>query len=243
MVEFGLKLEDNKVSEWSDKYIDYEKLKTILKRAKSAAEYRDELAKRVGQATAAEVVKEREARKLKIIATPASPGSSDDITVARTGTNSRAKNLKTALSSSFSMGEKVADRIAAINDTDQVDSSAGDVTAADINQYYAPLKQPPIYHPLELQALDYANKKGSSSSLGAGASDTTPLLKKKSMDRVNSFGHLHHAVKKVASYMGLSDERDNLLRSFDDADEKLDFFKQNYESEVSDLLCDYSSWS
>ena len=36
MVEFGLKLEDNKVSEWSDNYLDYEGLKKILKKAKKA---------------------------------------------------------------------------------------------------------------------------------------------------------------------------------------------------------------
>jgi len=36
MVEFGLKLEDNKVSEWSEHYIDYEGLKKILKKAKKA---------------------------------------------------------------------------------------------------------------------------------------------------------------------------------------------------------------
>ena len=32
MVEFGLKLEDNKVKKWSDKYIDYEYLKELLQR-------------------------------------------------------------------------------------------------------------------------------------------------------------------------------------------------------------------
>lgn len=36
MVEFGLKLEDNKVSEWGDHYLDYEALKRILKKAKKA---------------------------------------------------------------------------------------------------------------------------------------------------------------------------------------------------------------
>jgi hypothetical protein len=46
MVEFGLKLEDNKVSEWSDKYIDYEELKRILKKASSAVKRKDELCKR-----------------------------------------------------------------------------------------------------------------------------------------------------------------------------------------------------
>ena len=34
MVEFGLKLEDNKVSEWGEHYLDYEALKKILKNAK-----------------------------------------------------------------------------------------------------------------------------------------------------------------------------------------------------------------
>mmetsp|Transcript_7021 Transcript_7021/g.7743 ORF Transcript_7021/g.7743 Transcript_7021/m.7743 type:complete len:901 (-) Transcript_7021:67-2769(-) len=34
MVEFGLKLEDNKVSEWSEHYLDYEALKKVLKKAK-----------------------------------------------------------------------------------------------------------------------------------------------------------------------------------------------------------------
>ena len=36
MVEFGLKLSDNKVSKWGDKYLDYERLKLLLKKAKAA---------------------------------------------------------------------------------------------------------------------------------------------------------------------------------------------------------------
>ena len=36
MVEFGLKLEDNKVSEWGEHYLDYEALKKVLKNAKKA---------------------------------------------------------------------------------------------------------------------------------------------------------------------------------------------------------------
>lgn len=46
MVEFGLKLEDNKVEEWAAKYIDYEKLKSLIKKAKKAAEARDALVQR-----------------------------------------------------------------------------------------------------------------------------------------------------------------------------------------------------
>ena len=41
MVEFGLKLSDNKVTKWSSHYIDYEKLKVLLKAAKSALKARD----------------------------------------------------------------------------------------------------------------------------------------------------------------------------------------------------------
>ena len=36
MVEFGLKLQDNRVEEWSDKYIDYEKLKRLIQNVKKA---------------------------------------------------------------------------------------------------------------------------------------------------------------------------------------------------------------
>mmetsp|Transcript_16374 Transcript_16374/g.29704 ORF Transcript_16374/g.29704 Transcript_16374/m.29704 type:complete len:872 (-) Transcript_16374:91-2706(-) len=62
MVEFGLKLEDNKVDEWSSQYIDYEKLKAVLKRAKASAEYRDGLLKRMPPGVVVEVVQERRSR-------------------------------------------------------------------------------------------------------------------------------------------------------------------------------------
>ena len=38
MVEFGLKLNDNKTAKWSHHYLDYEKLKRMLKKAKKARE-------------------------------------------------------------------------------------------------------------------------------------------------------------------------------------------------------------
>jgi hypothetical protein len=43
MVEFGLKLEDNKVSEWSELYLDYEALKKELKKAKKSQKKYEEL--------------------------------------------------------------------------------------------------------------------------------------------------------------------------------------------------------
>lgn len=46
MVEFGLKLEDNKVAEWAPRYIDYARLKLYIKKAKKAAEAYEALEKR-----------------------------------------------------------------------------------------------------------------------------------------------------------------------------------------------------
>ena len=43
MVEFGLKLDDNKVSDWSEHYIEYEKLKLILKKCQLAVKRLQEL--------------------------------------------------------------------------------------------------------------------------------------------------------------------------------------------------------
>ncbi|GMI35590.1 hypothetical protein TeGR_g1328, partial [Tetraparma gracilis] len=44
MVEFGLKLDDNTVAKWKPHYINYEKLKALLKAAKAALKARDALA-------------------------------------------------------------------------------------------------------------------------------------------------------------------------------------------------------
>ena len=46
MVEFGLKLQDNKVEEWAEKYMDYEKLKRILQNAKKTQKASKELERR-----------------------------------------------------------------------------------------------------------------------------------------------------------------------------------------------------
>ncbi|KAL3823186.1 hypothetical protein ACHAXA_010070 [Cyclostephanos tholiformis] len=63
MVEFGLKLEDNKVDEWSSQYLDYERLKGELKRAKASAAHRDEVFERLPPAAAAEVAQELKDRE------------------------------------------------------------------------------------------------------------------------------------------------------------------------------------
>jgi len=56
MVEFGLKLEDNKVSAWGTNYLDYEGLKRILKKAKKAQKKYEEIC--VGNPSEAESITE-----------------------------------------------------------------------------------------------------------------------------------------------------------------------------------------
>eukprot|EP00816_Leptocylindrus_hargravesii_P012287 CAMPEP_0196806948 /NCGR_PEP_ID=MMETSP1362-20130617/6884_1 /TAXON_ID=163516 /ORGANISM="Leptocylindrus danicus, Strain CCMP1856" /LENGTH=831 /DNA_ID=CAMNT_0042180649 /DNA_START=208 /DNA_END=2699 /DNA_ORIENTATION=+ len=46
MVEFGLKLEDNKIKKWSTHYLDYEGLKKLLKRCKAAMKAREDYLKK-----------------------------------------------------------------------------------------------------------------------------------------------------------------------------------------------------
>ena len=53
MVEFGLKLADNKVSDWSEYYIEYEKLKAILKKCQSAVKRLQELKEKKPEETLA----------------------------------------------------------------------------------------------------------------------------------------------------------------------------------------------
>lgn len=77
MVEFGLKLEDNKVDKWSSHYIDYEKLKAILACAKTRAGHRDELLQRMPSATVAEVLQHRKdhCASSSLVNVPAGRGS------------------------------------------------------------------------------------------------------------------------------------------------------------------------
>jgi hypothetical protein len=71
MVEFGLKLEDNKVSEWIEFYIDYDKLKALLKKAKATEKKYEDLAKR--RPVEAEKIKEayKSGNTASVITTPA----------------------------------------------------------------------------------------------------------------------------------------------------------------------------
>lgn len=92
MVEFGLKLEDNKVDEWSSQYIDYEKLKTILSRAKASAANRDDLLKRLPPNAVAEATRLRESVDAapQAAAASASPNNGGDEKSSRSPSNDDA---------------------------------------------------------------------------------------------------------------------------------------------------------
>ena len=93
--------------------------------------------------------------------------------------------------------------------------------------YTMPLKMG--QHPLEV-----STGRQSSSSLPS-ATDATPLLSG-AMKRKNSWGNLG---LKVTSYLGLADDRALLLQSYDDADAKLNLFKDTYNEEVGHMLDRY----
>lgn len=164
----------------STQYIDYEKLKTILKRAKISAAHRDDLLKRMPAALAAEVSQERKDR------------STTDL---------------------VSRGN--------IQGSPTAQSDSG---RYNTETYTMPLKMG--QHPLEV-----VSGRQSSSSLPSSATDATPLLSG-AMKRKNSWGNLG---LKVTSYLGLADDRALLLQSYDDADAKLNLFKDTYNEEVGHM--------
>ncbi len=215
MVEFGLKLEDNKVDEWYDnndniyssivschvnvssvcflssvivdfvglslyrssQYIDYEKLKLVLKRAKASVEYRDEIMKRMPSGVVAEVVQERKDR------------------------------MESAASSA--RGEKKVEEEAAAFDTIKLGCS-----------------------PVEESSITSSRSSYSpTTSNNAYPTVTTPLLS--NPPKTTSWGsNINHTVFKVTSYLGFADDRILLLQAYDDADDKLQMFEQSYEQEV-----------
>jgi SPX domain protein involved in polyphosphate accumulation len=74
MVDFGLKLEDNKVSEWSGHYMNYDKLKAILKKAKAAQKSYEEQAKKRPEDEAA-ILKAHRSGDMSFVTTTPAPSA------------------------------------------------------------------------------------------------------------------------------------------------------------------------
>lgn len=94
MVEFGLKLEDNKVADWSDNYIRYEKLKEILKKAGAAAQRYEDLAQKHPDRAARVHEEFRQGS-----ATPKNGGSVTDLTTYFTTAATSGTATKTTIGS------------------------------------------------------------------------------------------------------------------------------------------------
>mmetsp|Transcript_17546 Transcript_17546/g.35022 ORF Transcript_17546/g.35022 Transcript_17546/m.35022 type:complete len:941 (-) Transcript_17546:116-2938(-) len=220
MVEFGLKLEDNKVDKWSTKYIDYEKLKAILKRAKSGFEYRDELIARMPASVIAEVNQERKLRALE---------SSNSLMSGRVSLLSgRSANQQKGggggggdLSPLEMTTAAVPQTVVAIADAHKDEASAAEDTPL--------LSDPPD---TSSQPQPQQQRERSDSFL--------------SFKRNDSFSSLSHLAKmnktvfKVTSYLGLANEKAMLLQAYEDADDKLLLFQRTYNDEVAKVTDFYA---
>eukprot|EP00984_Skeletonema_dohrnii_P001810 scaffold594_cov71-Skeletonema_dohrnii-CCMP3373.AAC.8 len=219
MVEFGLKLEDNKVDKWSTKYIDYEKLKAILKRAKSGFEYRDELIARMPASVIAEVNQERKLRALE------SSNSLMSGRVSLLSNSGRSANQQKGggggdLSPMEMTTAAVPQTVVAIADAhkDEVPSAAEDT--------------PLLSDPPDTSSQPQQQRERSDSFL--------------SFKRNDSFSNLSHLAKmnktvfKVTSYLGLANEKAMLLQAYEDADDKLSLFQRTYNEEVAKVTDFYA---
>jgi SPX domain len=77
MVEFGLKLQDNQVSEWSNHYINYELLKQLLQKSKQTLQKYQEQAKKKPEL--AKAIKSNFDRGINSFITTTPPMSSDKL--------------------------------------------------------------------------------------------------------------------------------------------------------------------
>lgn len=163
----------------ASQYIDYEKLKAILKRAKVSAANRDALIKRIPAAVVAEVAQERKDRSRNSLASNTAAAS---VPIAQTETV----------------------------------------------EYTTPLKVGRYGYPLEVSSAK--NSLTSLHSAPNSPADATPLLGATSpIKRQNSWGSLG---LRVTSYLGLADDRALLIRTYDDADDRLNLFIETYNQEI-----------
>lgn len=125
MVEFGLKLQDNQVSDWSQHYIAYENLKTLLKRAKAARARYEENAKKK-PALAAEIKSNYEQGINTFLTTtpPVSAGNLSNIVKNLSSGSLKEQQVSSAVAAKTSQEGKDNEKVALLKKTD----SAGDLS-------------------------------------------------------------------------------------------------------------------
>jgi hypothetical protein len=209
MVEFGLKLEDNKVDKWSNNYIDYEKLKAVLKRAKSGIEYRDELLARMPASVIAEVAHERQLRA-------SASGNS-----LMSGFSSSKGGAVVPFEMMMTTTKKLSSN--SLPQTVDVATTTTLAAAADASEDTPLLSN---NNPAE-------SKNNTTQRRDRSDSQLTNSLKRS--DSFNSLSHLGlgNTFLKVTSYLGLANEKAMLLQAYEDADDKLTLFQRTYNEEVT----------
>ena len=211
MVEFGLKLEDNKVDKWSTNYIDYEKLKAILKRAKSGVEYRDELRSRTPAAVVAEVEQERRIRAAESTASLMSGQVTPPVPMTVSIHNGKKEGEEEGgVTATTTAG-------AAVTEDTPLLSKNNTTTSADTNNNF-----------------NFNNRRQSGDISDSVHSHRSSL---KRNDSFSSHSHLKNNINKtvfkVTSYLGLANEKAMLLQAYEDVDDKLLLFERTYNSEVA----------
>lgn len=215
MVEFGLKLEDNKVDKWSTKYIDYEKLKSILKRAKSGYEYRDELISRMPAAVVTEVTAERE-RKKKESAVSLLSGVSGisgggaggvplEMAVPKLSSNSLPNTAAMLTTATTTAALETTTNKNNNNEGGKVVKDKDDTQV--INDTTPLLTNPPEIH-------------------------NVTLTRENSFNSLSGMSGINRTVFKVTSYLGFASEKAMLHQAYEDADDKLSLFQRTYNEEV-----------
>ena len=230
MVEFGLKLEDNKVDKWSTKYIDYEKLKSILKRAKSGYEYRDELISRMPIAVVTEVTAERERKKKESAVSLLSgvSGISGGVPLEMIGSGVPMEMTVPKLSSNSSPNTAAmlttAATTAALETNNKKNNNnnegGGKVVVKDKDDTQVINDTTPLLTNNQPETHN------------ATTTTNTNLTRENSFNSLSGMSGINRTVFKVTSYLGFASEKAMLHQAYEDADDKLSLFQRTYNEEV-----------
>jgi hypothetical protein len=186
-------LEDNKVEQWSDKYIDYEKLKSVLKKAKAAANQVEELKKKLPKEVVEGCLKEYA-----------------DCKAAEAAVRQQLLQQKN--------GEGPNEEKLPLPSYLEISRSSSSL--------------PPLAEtPMPTDTTPLMGERRPSCGSAASAAELSTGGGSASFKRQNSWGSM--AVLKVASYMGLADEKQVLLKGLHEADNRLESFKETYNGEVT----------
>eukprot|EP00804_Cyclotella_cryptica_P023799 CCRYP_011181-RD/>CCRYP_011181-RD protein AED:0.08 eAED:0.08 QI:408/1/1/1/0.9/0.72/11/3644/212 len=211
MVEFGLKLEDNKVEQWSDKYIDYEKLKSILKKAKAAHNHVEELKKKLPREVVEGCLREFAVNKAREVQFQQEIAQQTHIT-HQTQITHLQQQQKHNNEEGHNEGNSAHFEI----------SSRSSSSLSPLAEAQIPTDSTPLLA-------------GRRPSFGSNSEQSVAGGGQVALRRQNSWGNFSHTMFRVTSYLGLADEKKVFWMSLEDASVKKDSFSVMYNGEVSSV--------